>query len=118
MSQNAKAEEQYLKIGYLNIYRETSNSHNESYINKIKSRIYYTETIFKYSLFENKNRVFATRDLVTKIVPIMKNHNMTLLLHDNKMRKLLKWIINEINLNKLFSNENQKYIQKIFDIIH
>jgi len=107
--QYAKSEELYLKIGYLYIYRESSNSHTEYYINKLKSEIYYTQTIFKYSIIETKNKVFATNDLVSFI----KRQNMTILLQDEKIKKYLNWIIKKIMLDKFISNKHKKFI-KIF----
>ena len=72
--QYAKSWEHHLKIGYLYIFRASSNSHTESYINKLKSQIYYTTTIFKYSILSPKNKELMANDLVT----FMKNQNIQL----------------------------------------
>ena len=105
MNQYAKSGEQFLKIGYLYIYRESSNSHTELHINKIKSKVYYTEAILKYSIRENKNKIFAARDLAS----FFKDQNISLFLQDNKIKKHMKWIINKIILERLISIEDKKY---------
>jgi hypothetical protein len=54
MHQYAKTIQEYPKIGFSFIYRASSCSHIELNINKFRSQIFYTETIFKYSIISKK----------------------------------------------------------------
>ena len=106
MNQYSKSQEQFLKIGYLFIQRDSSNTHTEININKMKSKIYYTETIFKYSIIENQNKIFATKGFIN----FLKKQNVTILLQDNKMKQHIKWITNKIISDKIISTEDKNYI--------
>lgn len=53
----------FLKVGYLHIFRASSNSHSESSLIKLKCEIYYLRAKYDFSnLLENK--VLAVKDLL------------------------------------------------------
>ena len=105
--QNAESCEQFVKVGYLYIYRESSNSHTEFYINKMKFQIYYIEVLLKYSKFSKKNRLLAVRDLIK----LMKTKYFKETIEDKKIKILLNSLVELIKLDKSVSIENKTFIQ-------
>ena len=105
--QNAESCEQFVKVGYLYIYRESSNSHTEFYINKMKFQIYYIEVLLKYSKFSKKNRLLAVRDLIK----LMKTKYFKETIEDKKIKILLNSLVELIKLDKSVSTENKTFIR-------
>lgn len=105
--QYAESFEKYIKIGYLYIYRESSSSHTESYINKIKSQIYYIEVLYNYSKYSKENRLLGIRDLID----LMKTKHFKEAIEDQKIKALLNSLLDLIKLDKSVSTKNKTFIE-------
>ena len=96
--------ELHTKIGYLHIFREFSSSHIESPINRLKSKVYYLEVVYHFSIFP-VNKFRAIKDLIK----LTDDENFIYLVSNNKTKILLKYFLNEIifdmlSLNKTFNS--------------
>ena len=105
--QIAKSCEQYVKIGYLYIYRESSSSHTVLYLNRIKSTYYYLETVFLYSIIPSKNKIFAIQDLNLFI----QNGQLKSFIKEEKNKKLVDLLLRKIILDKSIPNENKTLVK-------
>ena len=105
--QYAESCEKYIKIGYLYIYRESSCSHTELDINKIKSKIYYIEVLYNYSKYSKENRLLGIRDLID----LMKEKHFKEAIKDQKIKDLLNSLVDLIRLDKSISTKNKTFIE-------
>ena len=105
--QYAESCEKFIKIGYLYIYRESSSSHSEFYINKIKSKIYYIEVLYNYSKYSKENRLLGIRDLID----LMKEKHFKEAIEDQKIKSLLNSLVDLIRLDKSISTKNKTFIE-------
>lgn len=107
LHQIAKSCEQYIKIGYLYIYRESSSSHTVSYLNRIKSTFYYLETVFQYTIIPSKNKILAIQDLNNFI----QNGHLKSFIQEEKNKKVVDLLLRKIILDKSISNENKTFVK-------
>ena len=102
--------ELFLIIGYLHINRISSITHTETYINRIKSKIFYLEAILEYAKISKKNKLLA----VQKLIDIIKSKTFHLIIKDNKLRKKLEKISKEIFNDKSISfSYKNKLVMKL-----
>ena len=102
----AKSCELFPKIGYLYIYRKSSNSHSELNIYKRKSEIYYIEVLYKYSKVCNQSKMFALK----KFSEFIKNSNFKHLIKENKTKNIIKSLIIKIKNDKSIPSKDKKFI--------
>ena len=98
--QYSKSFELFLKIGYLYIYRSSSNSHTQSVINKFHAQIYYIEVILVYSNFSIQNKLFAIQDLMKLIDSEYYKNLMDNAGIQKKLKLLAEIIISDKNVSK------------------
>ena len=106
MREFATSCEHFSKIGYLYIYRETSNSHKELNIYKRKSEIYYIDVLFKYAKIYNQSKIFALK----KFFKYIQNSDFKYLIKENKTKNIIKSLITKITNDKSISLKDKKFI--------
>ena len=102
MHQYAQSCELFVKIGYLYIYRASSSSHSELYINKMKCKLFYLETILKYSIISFQNKLLAIQDLMN----LIEKTKFKELLKNTKIKTFIESLIQIITRDKSISNNS------------
>ena len=113
----AKSCEFFLKIGYVNINRNSSTSNIEPKNNRIKNRLFYIEAIYEFSYFDVRGKEKAIEFLIY----LFKYKKFKNIFEDDKIRNCTEYLTKRIisdnsvsNKNKiLLKNEYSKFINEI-----
>jgi len=106
MHQFAKSCELFSKIGYLNIYRESSSSHSDGNIYKRNSEIFYIDVLFKYTkICNNQSKMFSLK----KFSDFIQNSAFKYVILDKKRKKMIKSLLIKIMNDKSISLSNKKF---------
>ena len=104
----AKSCEFFLKIGYINIMRNTSTSNIEPKNNRIKNKLYYIEAIYEFSYFAVRGKEKAVRFLIN----LLKSNKFKYAFEDDKIKNCTKYLVKRIILDNSVSNKNKILLKK------
>lgn len=106
----AKSCEFFLKIGYLNIKRNSSTSNIEPRRNRMKNRLFYIEAIYEFSNFSFQDKENATEFLIE----LLKSNNFKFIFKDDKIKNCTNNLIKKIIFDKSISHKNKILLKNEF----